>query len=177
MSGGSVYHHELFEEAELVLPPSKSGIKAFKLYREVAVTDAVQSIEYSDDPLALAGVEYPAKVTAKIVLTQYITARKSYGLPKVTRYSEPANNSKRPLLNTVDFCVDVDLCAKRAFAKRPALLKLFTVLVLKEYGKRLKKFADAHPKTFNDLLMLLGTELRKPKTGFHNQSAYMRVTR
>jgi hypothetical protein len=171
----SAYAHELVEDAEIGPPPSKAGVKSFKLYREVLVNETLTSVTHENTALAFNGFERKETRTAKVVLTQYIVARHTFGSPRVTQYNEHVNNSKRALLFTVDFIIDIDLCAERALAHRPALLRLFTVLMMKERGKRLNEFAAKHPKTFNDLLFLLGKELVRLK--WTNRAAYMRVTR
>jgi hypothetical protein len=166
----SALNHELFEQPEKTQPPSQAGDKQFKTFKNAQAEDAGCGITYDEGALAFNAFDRHRNV--KWTLQEYIQARSLFGLPKVTRYSEVTNHSKRALLNTVDFCCDVDIAAKQAFRGRPVLLKLFTVLVNEELGKRVSEFAEKHPRVWFDMLKLLGSELRKRKITSRSEYFY-----
>lgn len=166
----SAYAHELFEDPEKSQPPSQAGDKQFKTFKNAQAEDAGFGISYDEGALAFNAFDRHRNV--KWTLQEYIQARSLFGLPKVTQYSEVTKHSKRALLNTVDFCGDVDLAAKKAFRGRPVLLKLFTVLISEELGKHLNAFAEKHPRVWFDMLKLLGNELRKRRITSRSEYFY-----
>src|SRR5258705_3570876 len=149
---------------EVVPPPSQSGWRNFTLYTNAAVDEALRVLgDVTADPLAHTGMESAHQMTAKNVLREYCAEKMRVGTKRAVRYSDVRmRDGLRPLLHGHDFAIDVELAAKRAFKRRPVLLKAFAVLFTEEHGERVTDFAKVAPHNLSVMLILLGTEMRLP---------------
>jgi hypothetical protein len=163
---------------EIAPPPSQQGWRNLTLYADAAVDEALRVLgDVTADPLAHNGLESAQHMTAKNVLREYCCEKMRVGTKRAVRYSDVRmRDGVRPLLHGHDFTIDLELAAKRAFKRRPVLLKAFSVLFTEEHGERIADFAKVAPNTFSLMLTLLGTELRRRSVRITGLSSYLRPT-
>jgi hypothetical protein len=150
------------ESPELIVPPSQQKQGNFWFYERIAVEDAERTVRFNSDALAIGENDFPSTMTAKIVLEQYLTKKRTIGVAKTLFYGERrCADGVRKLLSSLDFCCDVELCARRSL-KRPLLLLAFIVLFEREDAD-FNHFSQIAPHTFDKMLLLLGSELRRRK--------------
>jgi len=149
------------EQPERALPPSQQKQKNFAFYERIAAEDAERTVRFGGDALAIGEQDLPSTMTAKIVLEQYLVKKRTIGLPNTIYYGERrCADGIRKLLSSLDFCCDVELCAKRALKRKPVLLLAFVALFERENAD-FNNFSQIAPRSFDKMLRLVGSELRR----------------
>jgi hypothetical protein len=165
-------------QPELVPPPSQEQYRNFEFYERIQAEHVKEVVEDNKSVLSITGSESRQHLTAKKVLAAYIVQRWRVGCPKSfmgVRSSERKADGIRPLLTGQDFCLDVEIAARKAFRRRPTMRKLLLVLFTREYSARVDAFAAIAPRTFSLFLTLLGAELRRRRiTGLTNYLEFQR---
>jgi hypothetical protein len=153
------------EEPAFGPSPSHQEQKNFALFNEQIEADAAFDFGFSRDAMSIDVHERPATMTAKIILPQYLHQKNLMGITE--------RKGVRGIVTTVDFVVDVEICARRALKRKPQLLLAFVTLFQREDGERVNDYAKTAPRSFDMLLRLLGAELRRRQVRITSLGAYL----